>query len=152
MDKLLETKILDILPYRTPFRFVDMLTKADGESFEGIYTFKSDEFFYKGHFPDYPVTPGVILIETMAQIGLVSFGIFLLLNEEYEFDKGMSPIFTSSNVEFLMPVFPGDTVTVRSKKEFFRLGKLKCHIEMTHKNGDVVSKGYLSGIFLRAKI
>ena len=145
----MQTKILEMLPYRSPFRFVDNITKASPDSFQGNYTFKKDEYFYTGHFPDYPVTPGVILIETMAQIGLDSFGLYLLIKEEYEFEKGMSPIFTSSNIEFLKPVFPGDFVKVTSKKEFFRLGKLKCFVEMTHKNGDLISKGYLSGIFLR---
>lgn len=149
MDKLIGAQILDLLPYRKPFRFVDEIVKAQEDLFEGQYTFKEDEYFYQGHFPEYPITPGVILIETMAQIGLVSFGIYLLMMEKYEFEKGISPIFTSSNVEFLKPVYPGETVTVISKKEFFRLGKLKCKIELIHKNGDVVSKGYLSGIFLR---
>ncbi len=150
MNKATETKILEMLPYRRPFMFVDGLIDADSSCFEGHYTFKEDEFFYEGHFPGRPVTPGVILIETMAQIGLVSYGIYLLMKEQYEFNDGMTPVFTSSNVEFLRPVYPGDWVKVTSKKEFFRLGKLKCKVEMSDKNGAFVSKGYLSGIFLRS--
>ncbi|MDX1428125.1 MAG: hypothetical protein R3206_09910, partial [Salegentibacter mishustinae] len=71
--------ILKKLPYTKPFLFVDELLKVNENSAEGRYTFPVDSFFYKGHFKNNPVTPGVILTECMAQIGVVSLGIFLLL-------------------------------------------------------------------------
>ena len=74
MSKFLE-EIIASLPYRTPFLFVDELEEITNNGSKGYYQLKTDEYFYQGHFPDNPITPGVILIEIMAQIGLVCFGI-----------------------------------------------------------------------------
>ena len=71
-------QIISRLPYSKPFLFVDELLNIDENRVEGIYTFDENLDFYKGHFKDNPVTPGVILTEVMAQIGLVCLGIFLL--------------------------------------------------------------------------
>ena len=64
------TKIEDLIPHRKPFLFVDRIETATKERTVGYRTFSldSDEFF-KGHFPEYPIVPGVILLETMAQCG-----------------------------------------------------------------------------------
>ena len=73
--------IVNKLPYSEPFLFVDEILNVGEKSSEGIYTFKPDAAFYKGHFKDNPVTPGVLLTECCAQIGLVSLGIYLLGEE-----------------------------------------------------------------------
>ena len=71
-------EIIKLLPYTKPFLFVDELTEISENGISGNYTFQENEFFYKGHFKENPITPGVILTETMAQIGVVCLGIFLL--------------------------------------------------------------------------
>ena len=75
------TQIIKNLPYKKPFLFVDELTDISENGIIGNYTFKESEFFYEGHFKDNPITPGVMLTETMAQIGVVCLGIYLLKGE-----------------------------------------------------------------------
>ncbi|MDR1210596.1 MAG: 3-hydroxyacyl-ACP dehydratase FabZ, partial [Spirochaetaceae bacterium] len=65
----MNAEIKDLLPHRTPFLFVDEILSVDDEKITAVHTFTKDEFFFAGHFPQYPVVPGVILIETMAQSG-----------------------------------------------------------------------------------
>ncbi|MEN2489592.1 hydroxymyristoyl-ACP dehydratase [Flavobacterium sp. B11] len=140
------TDIITQLPYSKPFLFVDELLHADENGVTGTYTYNEDLDFYKGHFKDNPVTPGVILTETMAQIGMVCLGIFLLGN-----DLGQNTViaFTSADMEFLKPVYPNEKVTVTSEKLFFRFGKLKCNAVMKNEAGQEVCRGVLAGMITK---
>jgi len=142
--------ILKNLPYAKPFLFVGELTHLDENGVEGNFTFSKDLNFYKGHFKNNPVTPGVILTECCAQIGVVSLGLYLISqNGEVpieSFQIGLS----SSEMEFLLPVFPGETVTVRSEKLYFRFNKLKCKVKMYNAAGKLVCQGTIAGM-IRAK-
>src|SRR6478735_3535308 len=120
-------EIIAKLPYEKPFLFVDEILYIDENGVEGTYYFDQNLDFYKGHFKENPVTPGVILTEAMAQIGLVCLGIYLL-NDELNSDTLIS--LTSAEVEFISPVFPNEKVTVISEKIYFRFGKLKCRVIM----------------------
>jgi len=135
--------IIAQLPYSKPFLFVDELLHVDENSVTGTYTFNENLDFYKGHFKDNPVTPGVILTETMAQIGMVCLGIYLLGDS---FNKDTVIAFTSADMQFLKPVYPNEKVTVTSKKSFFRFGKLKCDVIMKNEAGQEVCKGILAGM------
>jgi 3-hydroxyacyl-[acyl-carrier-protein] dehydratase len=73
-------EILKKLPYSYPFLFVDELLSVDENGAVGTFIFNENLDFYKGHFKNNPVTPGVILTECMAQIGLVCLGIYLIKN------------------------------------------------------------------------
>jgi len=145
-------EIISLLPYSKPFLFVDSINQIDENSITGTYTFKKNEFFYEGHFKDFPVTPGVILIETMAQIGVVCLGIFLMWESmpsaKDEIYSGDFPkiALVSSQVDFFHPVYPGETVAVISQKVYFRFGKLKCDVQMKNSKGEIVCKGIISGI------
>lgn len=136
-------EIIAKLPYSKPFLFVDEIISIDENKVEGNYTYSAELDFYKGHFKNNPVTPGVILTETMAQIGLVCLGIYL--NEGKEI-KNIG--FTSSEVEFLKPVFPNETVKVISEKIYYRFGKLKCNVKMFNEKNEIVCTGVLAGMIV----
>jgi 3-hydroxyacyl-[acyl-carrier-protein] dehydratase len=133
------------LPYIKPFLFVDEILSISDDQVIGIYTFNENLDFYKGHFINNPITPGVILIEVMAQIGVVCLGIFL----SKDFVNTESKIaLTSSNIEFLKPVYPNEKVTVLSEKIYFRFGKLKCKVTMTNEKNEEVCTGEIAGMIV----
>ena len=147
--------IVQQLPYDPPFLFVDEITHISEEGCEGFYTFREDEFFYRGHFKDHPVTPGVILTECMAQIGLVCLVIYLEERLKSEVESSMPEaksqekkqfVFSESHVLFEKTVYPGETVKVVSCKKYWRLGKLKCRVEMFNESGERVCRGELAGM------
>jgi 3-hydroxyacyl-[acyl-carrier-protein] dehydratase len=139
-----EQQIISLLPYQEPFLFVDELMMISSEGITGNYTFKKEAYFYKGHFKNNPITPGVILTECMAQIGLVCLGIFLLKDELLENNPQIA--LTSSLVDFFLPVFPGEKVTVVSEKEVFRFNKLKCNVKLYNEKNELVCRGKISGM------
>jgi 3-hydroxyacyl-[acyl-carrier-protein] dehydratase len=143
VKEMTKQEIIAKLPYSKPFLFVDKILTINENGVEGTFTFEENLDFYKGHFKDNPVTPGVILTETMAQIGLVCLGIFL--NEEKEI-KNIG--FTSSEVEFLKPVYPNEKVTVISEKIYYRFGKLKCKVKMLNEKKEEVCAGTLAGMIV----
>ncbi|MBG6111342.1 3-hydroxyacyl-[acyl-carrier-protein] dehydratase [Flavobacterium sp. CG_23.5] len=138
-------EIISKLPYSEPFLFVDEIIRINENGVEGNYTFDENLDFYKGHFKYMPVTPGVILTEVMAQIGLVCLGIFLL---DDIFSSSTSIALTSSEMEFLKPVFPKEKVTVISEKIYFRFGKLKCKVKMINEKEEIVSVGTIAGMIV----
>jgi 3-hydroxyacyl-[acyl-carrier-protein] dehydratase len=138
-------EIIEILPYESPFLFVDGLTAISDDGVTGHYTFNETEFFYSGHFKDNPITPGVILTECMAQIGLVCLGIYLMRTELSDDFKPQIAL-TSSQVDFYLPVFPGEKVSVISEKEVFRLNKLKCKVKLFNEKNELVCRGTISGM------
>lgn len=145
-------EILKYLPYKSSFLFVDNITQLNDNGVVGDYTLKGDSFFYEDHFPGNPVTPGVIITEIMAQIGLVVLGIYLMMNgdDQFEMSESSFPLLTSTNVEFFKMVLPGEKVTVNSKKQYFRFGKLKCAVEMHNSNHEPIARGTFSGVIQNA--
>jgi len=154
--KNIQNQVLDYLPYKSSFRFVDNILALDADGVTGDYTLRGDAFFYEDHFVGNPVTPGVIITEIMAQIGLVALGIFLILNETADYhiqkEEGVYPLLTSTEVSFFKMVLPGQKVSVVSKKQYFRFGKLKCYIEMLDESGELVARGTFAGIIKKADL
>lgn len=138
-------EIIPKLPYSKPFLFVDEIIRADENGVEGTFTFDENLDFYAGHFKENPITPGVILTEVMAQIGLVCFGIFLLNNT---FNTETSIALTSTEIHFLKPVYPKEKVTVISEKIYFRFGKLKCKVSMKNEKEEIVCSGIIAGMMV----
>ncbi len=93
------------IPHREPFLFVDEILRADQDGVIGTKHFSGEEFFFVGHFPEYPVVPGVLLIEAMAQCGgagIRKAGIFT--------ETTVFFLATVDKVKFRRQVVPGDTV------------------------------------------
>jgi len=138
--------IIEKLPYSKPFLFVDSLSHIDSGGVTGSFCFRKDLEFYKGHFKQLPLTPGVLLTECCAQIGLVCLGIFLLSENPEANSDNIAVAFSSSEMEFYLPVYPGETVYVSSEKLYFRFNKLKCKVKMHNSSKELVCKGELAGM------
>ncbi|TFG65229.1 MAG: beta-hydroxyacyl-ACP dehydratase [Spirochaetales bacterium] len=102
--------IKSLLPHREPFLFVDKLTVINEEEITGTRKFTDADFFFKGHFPQYPVVPGVILVETMAQCG--GAGIRALGKLD---DSSLFFLASVDSVKFRRQVRPGDEVRMEIK-------------------------------------
>jgi len=144
-NQLKTQDIIDLLPYQAPFLFVEELTLVSKNGTEGYYTFKEDEYFYRGHFKDSPITPGVILTEVMAQIGVVCLGILLLKEQVSKTEKPQIAL-TSNQVDFFLPVQPKERVRVVSEKIYFRFNKLKCKVHLFNDKNELVCRGTISGM------
>ena len=106
MDKSLNIEeIKGIIPHRYPFLFIDkVLIEEVGVKGIGYKNVTINEPFFQGHFPNMPVMPGVLIFESMAQVGAV-----ILLSDEKH--KGKTPYFAGINkVRFKRKVVPGDTL------------------------------------------
>ncbi len=145
--RLSPERVLELLPQAEPFRFVDEIVSLDEDSISARYRFRPDADFYRGHFPGNPVTPGVILLESVAQVGVVALGIYLLALEggEDEVSKRIA-LFSDAQVDFTGVVRPGEQVSIDAKKVFYRRGKLRSEAEMRLDDGTVVCSATISGM------
>lgn len=98
-------EIKAIIPHRYPFLLVDRILELEvGQRAIGIKNVSANEEFFQGHFPDYPVMPGVLIVEALAQVGAVA----ILAAEE---NRGKLAFFAGiDNVRFRQQVRPGDTL------------------------------------------
>ncbi len=108
-------EIKQIIPHREPFLFLDEITELISlDRAVGIKYVKEDDFYFKGHFPGKPIMPGVIIVESLAQLGAV----ILLSHEDY---KGKIAYFTGiQKVKFRKSVVPGDKLVLTCSLTRFR--------------------------------
>jgi beta-hydroxyacyl-ACP dehydratase FabZ len=103
-------EIREILPHRYPFLLVDRIVEMDAERVVGIKNVTNNEPFFQGHFPDFPVMPGVLIVEAMAQAA----GVLVLKNMEDRHNK-LVLLVAIENARFRRPVVPGDTLRLEMK-------------------------------------
>lgn len=132
--KELSQKIISRLPYGEGFLFVDEITYVDENRIVGNYTFKADAPYYKWHFKHKPVTPGVLLIECMGQVGMVSHLIFL--EKLYNSSMNINPIMFNVEVSFIKEVFPLEKLEVEAHKIYYRGGVLKSKIYLRNSRNE----------------
>lgn len=136
-------QVLHKIPHCKPFRFIDGITKINDELIVGNCFLHEDSFYYKGHFPKHPITPGFIITEAMAQIGILGLGLYLARDQVEDVKMAL---LTSSDVKFHNISYPNDTIVVHAKKIYFRFNKLKCYIESFNQHGDMLCSGTFTGI------
>ena len=150
-EPLSGAQVLELLPQQEPFRFVDEILELGDEHIVARYRFRPEADFYRGHFPGNPITPGVLLIEAMAQTGVVALGIYLVSRERSVEDvRRVLTVFTDVTAEFSGVVRPGDTVTMRARKVFFRRMKLRAEVEMRKDDGTLVATATVAGMGIEA--
>ena len=140
-------EVLNAIPQQEPFRFIDEILELGDDHIVASTTFRPDADFYRGHFPGNPITPGVILIEAMAQAGVVALGLHLLEREVGADEAAKyTTLFTDAEVDFSGVVLPGTRVITTGRVVFFRRRKLRCAVEMKREDGTLVCSGTLSGM------
>jgi 3-hydroxyacyl-[acyl-carrier-protein] dehydratase len=102
--------IQEILPHRFPFLLVDRIEELEPERIVGIKNVTITEPFFPGHFPDFPVMPGVLIIESMAQVAGV-----LVLSQIPDRKNKLVLLATIEEAKFRRPVRPGDQLRIEMK-------------------------------------
>ena len=135
-------EILKLLPHRYPFLLVDRIIEIDGDnSAIGIKNVTYNENFFQGHFPAFPVMPGVLLIEGMAQTA----GALCVHNKEESYEPSLVYFMTIDKARFRKPVVPGDQVHYHVKKIRNRgtVWRFRCEAKV---DGNVVAQTELSAM------
>ena len=147
LGRLTPDEVLGLLPQQEPFRFVDRILELDEDHIVATYRFRPEADFYRGHFPGNPVTPGVILLESLAQAGIVALGIYLfaLDHTRTELERTVS-LFVDAEVDFSGVVPPDTEVTISAQKIFWRRNKLRSKATMALADGTVVCAATIAGL------
>lgn len=119
------------IPHRAPFLLVDEVVEQTDDQIECRKTFSAQEYFFAGHYPGFPLVPGVLLCEAGMQAGAI------LLSRHVQGTQGRVPVATRMNeVKFKRMVRPGETITIdvhlveRLSDAFFLKAKITCEGEI----------------------
>jgi 3-hydroxyacyl-[acyl-carrier-protein] dehydratase len=130
----------DFVPQRPPFLFLDEIEELTASGARGRYCYKTDEWFFSGHFPGNPLVPGAIQIETMAQL-MCAVGTVAMER------KGAVLFSSVEKCQFHERLLPGDEVVVSVERDWLRLRTLQARTALRRPaNGALVCEATLRGI------
>jgi 3-hydroxyacyl-[acyl-carrier-protein] dehydratase len=115
-------QIKELLPHREPFLFVDEVTKIDDDTVEGFRDIRPDESFFAGHFPGFPVLPGVLMVEAIAQIGIL-----IVLNRLGGRENKKTLFARIERARFKRQVNPGDRLLLNAEVVGSKAGVYRIH-------------------------
>ncbi len=115
-------EIRNILPHRYPMLLVDRIIELEPDRIVGIKNVTGNEPFFIGHFPDFPVMPGVLIIEAMAQVAGV-----LVLRKLEDRDKKLVLLASVEEAKFRKPVVPGDQLRIEMMVDKWKTSVAKMH-------------------------
>ncbi len=134
--------ILKLLPHRYPFLLVDRVTElVPNDYVKGYKNLTMDESFFQGHFPDAPVMPGVLIIEAMAQVGVL-----LVVKSVPELENNSNQLYMFTGIEkarFRKPVFPGDRLDIVCDNLRHKMALWKMDAK-AYVDGKLVAEGILT--------
>lgn len=134
-------QIMELIPHRYPFLLVDCIVELEeGKRIVGLKNVSISEGFFQGHFPSYPVMPGVLIVEALAQAGGV-----LLFKSKPELKGRMMYFAGLEGVRFRKPVVPGDTL--RLEVEFTAMRQRLVRMNgRALVNGEVVTEAKMTAV------
>ena len=140
---LTNKEIREILPHRYPFLLVDKIIELEpGKRAVGIKNVSANEPFFQGHFPEYPIMPGVLIVEALAQTAGIAVAVL-------EDNKGKLGVFAGiDSMKFKNQVLPGDVLVLEAEILVSKLGLTKARVKATV-DGKVAAEGEIKFVLTK---
>jgi len=142
----LHKQLLERMPYTHPFFFIDKIIEINEKKVIATYFFSENLDFYKGHFKNKPITPGVILLEAMGQVGCVLHGIYLL--GLYKNNLPFEPVLGLMEVNFFHAIYPNSLVTIESELQYLRQNYISSISHIYDEQHNLISMSKIQCSFL----
>lgn len=106
---LSKVQIKEIIPYQEPFLFVDGVEEMTENKISGFYQTSAEDYYFKGHFVDFKIMPGVLVVEALAQLSTILLR--KKIGEEHK--KYHFLAYDVKSIQFYKPIFPGDKIVLK---------------------------------------